>query len=309
MQHEDAATAARTAPTIETLRVVRRSNYESAQRDSGHADPQHLRCHDSSSLAAILFRRVVPRREPAVAVNDGAPNSRQRIQLPGQQQGQHESPSPSAAVEARATEGTATPSASNVTINHFFMTSSLGINFAGDNSVCRAQPCAEPTHPSASSHVPEGTFCIRDFRHMAVRPPGASLGGMLSRRELVIALPLSAAFLACKRDPAPESVRPREETESRSAALDPSESVDPAFDGCARSCALRSARDRAQARAQPGANKGDAVFCPVSGAVFRVGDDTPRRVARGHVLFFCCEACAAFFSQHESEVLAKRGLA
>lgn len=104
-------------------------------------------------------------------------------------------------------------------------------------------------------------------------------------------------------------MRPQEKTGSRGAALDPSESVDPAFDGCARSCGLRSARDRAQAKPQPGANKGDAVFCPVSGAVFRIADDSPRRVARGTVLFFCCEACAAFFSQHESEVLAKRGLA
>lgn len=132
---------------------------------------------------------------------------------------------------------------------------------------------------------------------------------MLSRRELVVALPLSAFACACKRDHAPESRRPPAEAKAQSGALDPSESVDPAFNGCARSCGLRSARDRAQARPQPGASKGDGVFCPVSGAVFRIGDETPRRVARGHALFFCCEACAVFFSQHESEVLAKRGIA
>jgi hypothetical protein len=40
-----------------------------------------------------------------------------------------------------------------------------------------------------------------------------------------------------------------------------------------------------------------------------VADDTPSRVARGQRLFFCCEACAGFFSQHEVEVLTKRGLA
>jgi hypothetical protein len=122
---------------------------------------------------------------------------------------------------------------------------------------------------------------------------------MLSRRTILFAVP--ALTLACKRD------QPRSDTDS-STPLSPSESVDSAFSGCQRSCGLRSAKDRAEARAQPGANKGDAVFCPVSGAVFRVKDDSPHRVARGQVLYFCCGSCAAFFSQHEAEVLAKRGI-
>jgi len=132
---------------------------------------------------------------------------------------------------------------------------------------------------------------------------------MLSRRELVIGLSLSAVTLSCRRDPSGDGDRSTKDTASAAAALDPAESVDPAFTGCARSCGSHSGRDRAEARPQPGAKVGDAVFCPVSGAVFRVADETPRRVARGQLLFFCCESCAVFFSQHEAEVLTKRGLA
>jgi YHS domain-containing protein len=114
-------------------------------------------------------------------------------------------------------------------------------------------------------------------------------------------LPVSAALLACKRD--------RSATTTSEGPLDPSESVDPAFSGCRQSCGLRSAAERARAKPQPGANTGDTVFCPVSGAAFRVNDNSPHRTAGGQRLFFCCESCATFFSQHEAEVLKKRGLA
>jgi YHS domain-containing protein len=96
---------------------------------------------------------------------------------------------------------------------------------------------------------------------------------------------------------------------STGSARAPSESVDPAFDGCAHACGSRSAKDRREARPQPGVARGDATYCPVSGAVFRITDTTPHRESRGNTLFFCCESCAAFFTQHEAEVLAKRGLA
>jgi hypothetical protein len=135
---------------------------------------------------------------------------------------------------------------------------------------------------------------------------------MLSRRQALFALPLSAAWIACRRAPPPDGNGPAPNTTGSgtpSSALDPSDSVDPAFDGCQRSCGLRSASERARARPQPGANSGDTVFCPVSGAVFRVTESSPRRTARGQLLFFCCEVCAGFFTQHEAEVLRKRGLA
>lgn len=132
---------------------------------------------------------------------------------------------------------------------------------------------------------------------------------MLSRRQALLVLPVSATLLACRRDSSSDGKNSTAQTSGRAGALDPSESVDPAFNGCQRSCGLRSASERARARPQPGANSRDNVFCPVSGAVFRVTDDSPHRTARGQLLFFCCEACAGFFTEHEADVLKKRGLA
>jgi YHS domain-containing protein len=122
---------------------------------------------------------------------------------------------------------------------------------------------------------------------------------MLSRRSLLLSIPL-LSLLACT---------PKKE-ERASAGLDPSDTVDPAFSGCQKSCGLHGAKDRREAKRQPGVAPGDATFCPVSGAVFRIAAETPKRTVHGGMtLYFCCEACAAWFTQHEAEVLAKRGLA
>ena len=118
---------------------------------------------------------------------------------------------------------------------------------------------------------------------------------MVSRRMLFAAVP--ALALGCKAK-ASEPVGP----------LDPSDSVDPAFTACGASCGLHSARERKLAKSQPGLGVGDVAFCPVSGAVFRVKEDSPQRIARGRQLWFCCEACATFFSQHETDVLTRRGI-
>jgi hypothetical protein len=168
--------------------------------------------------------------------------------------------------------------------------------------------------------VPEITIFVHDFRQGGIAPiriaplPGiksclsahARLAApthalvMILRRALLLAIPgYVLALAACRRaERAPAETRP----------LEPSDSVDPAFTACSKSCGLRSAKDRREARLQPGASAGDAVFCPVSGAVFRIGEKTPRREARGQVLYFCCESCAAWFTGHEAEVLAKRGI-
>jgi len=122
---------------------------------------------------------------------------------------------------------------------------------------------------------------------------------MLSRRGLFLAIAVSAFSTAC---------REKEKAHAQTGALEATDAVDPAFVGCSQSCGLHSGRERKLARAQPGANEGDVTFCPVSGAVFRVTPQTPQRAARGKVLFFCCEACAAFFTQHEAQVLERRGL-
>ncbi len=134
---------------------------------------------------------------------------------------------------------------------------------------------------------------------------------MISRRCLVLGAPAVFLLSACKADPAPSSTR----TTTTKGALAPTDPVDPAFEGCGHSCGSRSAKDRREARPQPGPNVGDATYCPVSGAVFRIGEKTPKREiearapSRQQTLWFCCDSCAAFFSQHEADVLAKRGIA
>jgi YHS domain-containing protein len=86
------------------------------------------------------------------------------------------------------------------------------------------------------------------------------------------------------------------------------EPVDSSFAGCAKSCGLGKRGPRDDARTQPGAAIGDLAYCPVSGAVFTVKDASARRTVDGKVLYFCCEACATYFTSHEAEVLAKRGM-
>ena len=127
---------------------------------------------------------------------------------------------------------------------------------------------------------------------------------MLSRRTFIL---FALATAACsKADSA--STKPAGSTTATATPLTPSDPVDPAFEGCGHSCGSRSAKDHKEARPQPGVAPGDATYCPVSGAVFRITDKTQKRESHGNTLYFCCEACAVFFTQHEAEVLAKRGL-
>ena len=132
---------------------------------------------------------------------------------------------------------------------------------------------------------------------------------MLARRTLLLsAVAAALPSLGCgKRDSS--ASRPSSSARTTNGTIAPSEPVDPAFDGCARSCGSARAKDRAEAHVQPGASPGDAAYCVVSGAVFRINDATPHRQSRGKTLYFCCQACSAWFAQHEAEVLVKRGLA
>jgi hypothetical protein len=86
------------------------------------------------------------------------------------------------------------------------------------------------------------------------------------------------------------------------------EPVDSSFSGCAKSCGTGARGPRDDAHAQPGAKVGDLAYCPVSGATFRVREESAHRAVDGKVLYFCCEACATYFSSHQAEVLAKRSL-
>jgi hypothetical protein len=88
--------------------------------------------------------------------------------------------------------------------------------------------------------------------------------------------------------------------------------VDPAFEGCSKSCGSHNAKERAAARPQPNVEPGDATFCPVSGAVFMVKQDSQHADVQvkneTKRLWFCCETCAKYFAEHQKDVLAKRGL-
>ena len=59
---------------------------------------------------------------------------------------------------------------------------------------------------------------------------------------------------------------------------------------------------------QPGATENQRAYCPVSGVVFDVKASSARREVRGKTLYFCCEACAKYFSENEQRVSAARGL-
>jgi len=50
------------------------------------------------------------------------------------------------------------------------------------------------------------------------------------------------------------------------------------------------------------------TYCPVSGVVFRVKDSSPHREVGGKTVYFCCESCAAYFSDHAAQVTAARNL-
>jgi copper chaperone len=100
---------------------------------------------------------------------------------------------------------------------------------------------------------------------------------------------------------------PEANTAARRGQLQPWEPVDHAFLGCGEGvCGLRGRNP--DAVAQPGARSGQYVYCPVSGAVFRVKDDGPRAEVNGHVLHLCCDACARYFARNRDRVLAAREL-
>jgi YHS domain-containing protein len=125
---------------------------------------------------------------------------------------------------------------------------------------------------------------------------------MIDRRSLLVSVPFVFFAVACK------SQKESRQDSSPDAPLALSAPVDPAFTGCAKSCGLRLGSERTDVRTQPGATLGDVVHCPVSGAVFRIKESSPKREARGKTLWFCCDSCASWFTTHEAEVLAKRGL-
>ena len=89
--------------------------------------------------------------------------------------------------------------------------------------------------------------------------------------------------------------------------LDPWEPVDVAFKGCSESaCGVRG--PVTQAVVQPGAQAGQYVYCPVSGALFQIKASSLKVEVHGKTLYFCCANCAHYFAQNRDRVLALRGL-
>src|SRR5262245_29038710 len=109
----------------------------------------------------------------------------------------------------------------------------------------------------------------------------------------------------CATRPPPQapssSAQPANAAEAPAAALAPWVSVDPSFNGCAKSCGAGAGAKRDDARPQPGAALGDHTYCPVSGALFKVTDATPKRMVGGKLYYFCCDVCATYFSSHAEE--------
>ncbi len=57
---------------------------------------------------------------------------------------------------------------------------------------------------------------------------------------------------------------------------------------------------------QPAAQPGQRTYCPVSGVVFQIAEASPYREVEGKPIYFCCEACASYFSRNRERVLAMR---
>jgi len=101
---------------------------------------------------------------------------------------------------------------------------------------------------------------------------------------------------------------PLEQSEPHRATLAAWEPVDKVFAGCAGACGTRTAGISKDVTIQPGVATDQQTYCPVSGVVFRVTASSPSRDLRGTKLYFCCEACAAYFAQNSERVLAARGM-
>lgn len=93
------------------------------------------------------------------------------------------------------------------------------------------------------------------------------------------------------------------------ATLKPWEPVDKVFAACAGACGTKATEDSAKVAMQPGAQVDRLTYCPVSGVVFRVRKSSPNRAFGATPLHFCCETCAAYFSQNAERIAAARGLA
>ena len=125
--------------------------------------------------------------------------------------------------------------------------------------------------------------------------------------ESVSTTGFAASIKGADESPRGSSTVTTPEPTVKNGRLDPWEPVDIAFKGCSEGvCGMRGRN--AQAVTQPGAQPGQYVYCPVSGAVFQIKDSSQRADVKGKTGYLCCEGCARYFAQHRDHVLALRGL-
>jgi hypothetical protein len=81
-------------------------------------------------------------------------------------------------------------------------------------------------------------------------------------------------------------------------AAEPGGSFDPTMSGvCQSTCSEQEPYKVGDIVAQPGVLAGDLTRCPVSGVVFRVDAERPRRTIASHEYVVCCEGCAEKLAQ------------
>ncbi len=90
--------------------------------------------------------------------------------------------------------------------------------------------------------------------------------------------------------------------------LQPWETFNEGFNGCAGGCGMRVAGPQDGVVAQPGALVGQRTYCPVSGVAFVIKATSAHRTVGDKTLYFCCETCAAYFTANQAQILAARGI-
>jgi hypothetical protein len=91
--------------------------------------------------------------------------------------------------------------------------------------------------------------------------------------------------------------------------LEPWDTYDELFAGCAGGCGMRMTGPTEGVVAQPGVVVGQHTYCPVSGVAFEIKATSAHRKVGETTLYFCCESCAAYFTANQASILAARGFA
>jgi YHS domain-containing protein len=95
---------------------------------------------------------------------------------------------------------------------------------------------------------------------------------------------------------------------STKATLEPWQTFSDKFAGCAGGCGMRATGPTDGVATQP-VMAGQYTYCLVSGVVFQTQIQSARRTVGAKTFYFCCEACAQFFTENQAAVLAARGIA